>query len=245
MTVNGFLKYMAESGAMTRAMAGVLQYVKEPIFLPGSVLSHEQMGRLLAVVPMDTADGYRLRTMLKVLYSSGMRIAELLGLNVGDVDFANGTAKVLGKGRKERVVPIGKTALTCLEGYIRAGRAAVAGDGQERAIFLDGSGRRFPYYTFRRLVHSCAARAGLDRNVTPHTFRRSCTKELLRGGANMYHVKELLGHESLETLKHYAPSTGSGQAGSRSLISSPRTRGAIRGRKRQGNSAVPIKVLAI
>jgi site-specific recombinase XerD len=206
-TLNGFLRYLGEAGATTRALAAVLQYVKEPVFLPGSVLSHEQMERLLATVPTDTADGYRLRAMLEVLYSSGMRVAELLGLNLGDVDFGGGTAKVLGKGRKERIVPVGRTALNYLQGYVRAVRSAVAGDGQEQAVFLDGAGRRFPYYTFRRLLHACAARAGLDRTVTPHTFRRSCTTELLRGGANMYHVKELLGHESLETLKHYAKLT--------------------------------------
>ena len=178
-TLNGFLKYMAEGGAMARSMASVLQYVKEPVFLPGSVLSHEQMGRMLAAVPTDTPEGYRLRTMLEVLYSSGMRIAELLGLNLGDVNFASGTAKVLGKGRKERIVPVGRTALTYLQGYIRAVRSAVAGDGQEQAIFLDGAGRRFPYYTFRRLVHATAARAGLDRTVTPTRsgapVRRSCS----------------------------------------------------------------------
>jgi site-specific recombinase XerD len=75
------------------------------------------------------------------------------------------------------------------------------------ALFVDSSGRRFPYYTFRRQIKSCARKAGISVEVTPHTFRRSCATELLRGGANMYHVKELLGHESLETLKHYAKLT--------------------------------------
>ena len=110
----------------------------------------------------------------------------------------------MGKGRKERMVPIGATALGYLEGYLKAIRPAVQQDGDEKALFVDGEGRRFPYYTFRRLIHACARKAGLAIRVTPHTFRRSCTTELLRGGANMYHVKELLGHESLETLKHYA-----------------------------------------
>jgi len=205
--LNRFLKHLLETGRIPRQLGEVVQYVKEPLFLPGSVLSHEQMRKLLWVVQMDTPDGYRLRTMLEVLYSSGIRVAELLGMDMGDVDFKNGTARVMGKGRKERVVPIGKTALQYLEGYIRAIRAVVVKDGKEKAIFLDGAGRRFPYYTFRRQVKACAKRAGLSIEVTPHTFRRSCTTELIRGGANMYHVKELLGHESLETLKHYAKLT--------------------------------------
>lgn len=205
-TVNGYLKHLAQVGVVSQPMASVLQYVKEPFLLPGSILTHEVMARLLRVAPTDTPDGYRLRTMLEVLYSSGIRVAELLGLDVGAVDFKNATAKVLGKGRKERVVPIGKTALQYLEGYIRAIRATAAGPGQP-ALFVDSSGRRFPYYTFRRQIKACARKAGISIQVTPHTFRRSCATELLRGGANMYHVKELLGHESLETLKHYAKLT--------------------------------------
>jgi integrase/recombinase XerD len=203
-TVKGFLKYLAETGLVAKHLAAVLQCVKEPFFLPGSVLPHEQMRKLLDNVCPDTPDGYRLRTMLEVLYSSGIRVAELLGLNLGDVDFKNGTARVLGKGRKERVVPLGKTALQYLESYIKAVRALAVKDGNEQALFVDSLGRRFPYYTFRRVLHACAKKAGIKIVVTPHTFRRSCTTELLRGGANMYHVKELLGHESLETLRHYA-----------------------------------------
>jgi len=206
-TVNGFLGYLAQAGATGRALAGVLQPVKEPLFLPGSVLTHEQARRLLAAVPTDTPEGYRLRAMLEVLYSGGLRIAELLGMDLGDVDFGNATAKVLGKGRKERLVPVGRTALRYLEGYLRAVRPLAAGTSDERAVFVGADGKRFPYYTFLRLLHAAARRAGLPANVTPHTFRRSCATELLRGGANMYHVKELLGHESLDTLKHYAKLT--------------------------------------
>ena len=206
-TVNGFLKYLAQGGVTGRALAEVLQPAKEPVFLPGSVLTHEQVSKLLGTVATDTPDGYRLRAMLEVLYSSGLRIAELLGLDLGDVDFGNATAKVLGKGRKERIVPVGHTALQYLEGYIKAVRPLAVGESGEQAIFVNNDGKRFPYYTFLRLLHAAARRAGLPANVTPHTFRRSCTTELLRGGANMYHVKELLGHESLDTLKHYAKLT--------------------------------------
>ena len=92
-----------------------------------------------------------------------------------------------------------------LENYVRACvRSCLRAIPAEPALFLDERASRLPYHTLRRLVHACAQRAGLDVNVTPHTFRRSCTTELLRGGADMYHVKELLGHESLDTLKHYA-----------------------------------------
>jgi len=90
---------------------------------------------------------------------------------------------------------------------VTAIRACFIHDGAQRALFLNAVGSRLPYHTLRRIVHACAEGAGLDLTVTPHTFRRSCTTELLRSGANMYHVKELLGHESLDTLKHYAKLT--------------------------------------
>ena len=105
------------------------------------------------------------------------------------------------------MVPIGKTALQYLESYLRAVRPLLVKDSGEKALFVDSMGKRFPYYTFRRLIKACAKKARLEVCVTAHTFRRSCATELLRGGANMYHVKELLGHESLETLKHYAKLT--------------------------------------
>jgi len=206
-TMNGFLRHLATEGLVSRPLAEVLEYVKEPVFLPGSVLSHEQARKLMEQVNTDTPDGYRLRAMLEVLYSSGIRVAELLGLDIGEVDFKNATARVMGKGMKERMVPLGRTALQYLESYLRAVRPLLVKDSGEKALFVDFDGKRFPYHTFRRLIKACAKKAKLDICVTAHTFRRSCATELLRGGANMYHVKELLGHESLETLKHYAKLT--------------------------------------
>ena len=152
----------------------------------------------------DTAEGYRNRTILELLYSSGIRSAELLGLDLPHIDITDRTALVIGKGRKQRVVPFGVTAARFLETYIKGIRPHFLTHGSEAAIFLDSTGKRLPYYSLRRIVQACCQNSGLDVNVTPHTFRRSCTTELLRSGANMYHVKELLGHESLDTLKHYA-----------------------------------------
>jgi site-specific recombinase XerD len=138
---------------------------------------------------------------------SGIRASELLGLDVKDVDFANGTAWVVGKGQKERMVPVGRTALGILENYVKGVRPFLLKESGEQALFLDDFGKRHPYHTLLRLVHGVARAARAPVNVTPHTFRRSCTTELLRGGAGMYHVKELLGHDSLDTLKHYAKLT--------------------------------------
>jgi len=91
--------------------------------------------------------------------------------------------------------------------YLKAVRPFLLKKADEQALFLNQAGERMPYHTFRRMVQRYAQAAGLDIKVTPHTFRRSCTTELIRGGANLYHVKELLGHENLETLKHYTKLT--------------------------------------
>jgi integrase/recombinase XerD len=204
----GFLDHAAARGFLPVGLPPALQCVKAPQLLPQSALTHGQTRRLLAKVRTGTPEGYRNRAMLELLYSSGLRAAELLGLDLGDVDFDHATALVTGKGAKQRVVPIGRTALRCLETYLKAVRPFLVRDPQERAVFLDRQGRRLCYSAFAQIVRACADRAAPDNvHVTAHTFRRSCATELLRGGANMYHVKELLGHESLNTLKYYAKLT--------------------------------------
>ena len=136
-----------------------------------------------------------------------MRAAELLALDVADVDLANATALVMGKGRKQRVVPLGKTALRLVTSYLRGVRPFLVRDAAERALWLTRDGKRLPYHTLLKRLHAHADRLALPVTVTPHTFRRSCTTELIRGGANLWHVKELLGHEHLDTLQHYAKLT--------------------------------------
>ena len=124
--VRGFTTYLASQGHVNRSLTDAFQYVKEPRFLPKGVLTHAQVQALVAAVDTTCSEGYRDRTIMELLYSSGIRVSELLGLNLGDVDFQNQTALVMGKGRKQRVVPIGQTALRYLEGYV-VGRAISSG----------------------------------------------------------------------------------------------------------------------
>ena len=121
-TVRNLLRYLAEKGYVSGHLEEAVDYVKEPRMLPGSVLNHGQVRTMLEKVSTDTPAGFRNRAMLELLYTSGIRASELLGLGVRDVDFANGTARVLGKGEKERMVPIGRTALAMLENYVKGVR---------------------------------------------------------------------------------------------------------------------------
>jgi len=202
--VRGFLLHLAVRGYVLKSLLDVLRRVKEPSTLPSSVLTHAEVRKMLRKVTTNTPEGYRNRTILELLYTSGMRARELVGLDVGDVDLDRGTALVHGKGNKERVVPIGKTALKYLQNYVTAVRPFLVRDRTQTALFINHIGNRFSYESLQHYIQGTRQKLGLPDHVTAHTFRRSCTTEMLRGGANVYHVKELLGHETLRTLKHYA-----------------------------------------
>ena len=203
-----FLAWLAGHGLAPSSFLAALSYVAQPKLLPTSVLTHAQMRRALATLDGSTPEGIRDRAMLEMLYSSGLRAAELLGLDVRDVDLDNATALVMGKGSKQRVVPIGRTALRHLESYLKGVRPfLLKTNPAQPALWLNCRGERVLYPVLLRRVHEHLRNAGLPATVTPHTFRRSCTTELIRGGANLWHVKELLGHENLDTLRHYAKLT--------------------------------------
>ncbi|MGO8680125.1 MAG: tyrosine-type recombinase/integrase [Limisphaerales bacterium] len=201
-STRAFLSYLAEHHLVMASLLAGLVYVKEPQLLP-IVLRHEQTREVLRRIPTTNATGWRDRAMLELLYSTGIRAGELLGLDVAAVDFTGETARVFGKGQKERIVPIGKTALRLLESYLRGVRPFLLRDPREPALFINEHGQRLSYAALLRRVHRHAGRVALDVTVTPHTFRRSCATEMIRAGANLYHVKDLLGHETLDTLRHY------------------------------------------
>ncbi|MFA5057638.1 MAG: tyrosine-type recombinase/integrase [Opitutaceae bacterium] len=202
-----FLQWLGKTGVLPQRMYEFIPKVKLPYRLPTGVLTHRQMEKFLGQVDTATTGGWQFRAMLEFLYTSGVRADELLGLNTTSVDLTNCTARVLGKGAKERVVPFGETARRHLEIYLRSIRPLLLRATGEPALWLNRAGERMPYFTFRRQLAELSARARLPVEVTAHTFRRSFTTELIRGGANIYHVKELLGHESLETLKPYTKLT--------------------------------------
>lgn len=174
--------------------------------MPRSGLTHAQVRKLLHKIDTGTEEGHRNRAILELLYTSGIRARELLGIDLPDMDLDRGTALVHGKGAKDRVVPIGKTALRWLHSYVVAVRpfllARHGDDPHETALFLNSHGRRLGYHGLQRAIRALRDKLGLE-DVTAHTFRRSCTTELIRSGANVYHVKELLGHASLRTLSPY------------------------------------------
>ena len=199
------LAFLHDRNYTHHPLADEIHYITEPKVLPTSVLTHKQIKQLLRAVDTTTTAGIRDRAAIELLYSAGLRVGELQRLQLDHVDLDCATVKVTGKGDKERLVPIGKTAVRHLTSYIRGARPflAAAHAHPTRTLFLNARGRPLPGYALRHALHAYAHKAKLHINVTPHTLRRSCTTEMIKADANLYHVKEILGHETFHTLKHY------------------------------------------
>jgi integrase/recombinase XerC len=141
--------------------------------------------------------------MLEILYASGARVSELCGLDLEDIDYARSTIRVLGKGNKERTIPIGNPAMRALELWLKNGRESLVGAKSERAVFLGARGKRIDQRTVRTMVyHALAALEGAEK-MGPHALRHSAATHLLEGGADLRTVQEILGHASLATTQIY------------------------------------------
>jgi integrase/recombinase XerD len=152
--------------------------------------------------------GLRDRAILEALYGAGVRISELVGLDVDDVDLEEGSVRVLGKGSKERIVPIGRYASSAVQSYLTRSRPALASVSTGPALFLNQRGGRLTRQGATNILQAAARRAGLDKRISPHTLRHSFATHLLEGGADIRVVQELLGHASLSTTQIYTLVTG-------------------------------------
>jgi integrase/recombinase XerC len=167
-------------------------------------LSTEQVAKLLETPPANTAQGLRDRAILETVYSGGLRVAELVALDVEHWDRDANILRVAGKGRKERIAPVGSYAAKALARWLEVREpAADAGLKHRSAMFLNRFGRRLTTRSIGRMLETHLARAGLDSLVTPHTLRHSFATHLLDGGADLRSVQELLGHKSLTTTQIY------------------------------------------
>lgn len=148
------------------------------------------------------AEHLRNAAMLELLYATGIRVAELVSLDMNDVDFANRTIRVTGKGNKQRVVPFGAPAMRALRAWVDDGRPDIAADDSADALFLGTRGRRLNQRVAREVVHRMARDAGVP-DISPHALRHSAATHMLDGGADLREVQELLGHASLKTTQRY------------------------------------------
>jgi integrase/recombinase XerD len=162
------------------------------------------MAALLEAPAPGTSDGLRDRAILELLYGAGLRVSELVGLDVDDVDLEVGAVRVLGKGGKEREVPLGRFGTEAVSAYLTRARPALASTRSRGALLLNlRFGTRLARQSVGRIVAAAAVSAGVDKRVTPHTLRHSFATHLLEGGADVRVVQELLGHASVATTQVY------------------------------------------
>ncbi len=201
-TLRSFFRFLVSEDLATADPTSTLLAPRAGRPLP-SVLQLAQVERLLAAVASGEPAGLRDRAILEVLYGCGLRVSELCGLDLTDLDPQEGSLRVRGKGSKQRVVPIGAPALAAVDAWLRGGRPAFGGKRPNAAIFLNQRGGRLSRVSVWTLLKRCASVAGIPGEITPHTLRHTYATHLLEGGADLRIVQELLGHADISTTEIY------------------------------------------
>lgn len=225
--IQGFLQYINELGisahSQARMLSGIKAFYKYLLYeeliekdpteliegpklgrkLPDT-LSFPEIEKLFDAIDLSKPEGGRNRTMLEILYCSGLRVTELVDLKINNVHFDVGFLRVVGKGNKERLVPVGTDALKFLKIYLQEIRVHIPiKKGFEGFVFLNRNGRKLSRVMVFMIIKDLAARIGLNKTISPHTFRHSFATHLIEGGADLRAVQEMLGHESITTTEIY------------------------------------------
>ena len=201
--IKAFYKYLMYEDQITDDPTILLEGPKLGRKLPDTLAYHE-IETLLNAIDLSSPEGARNRAMLEVLYSSGLRVSELVDLKIANVYFDIGFLKVVGKGNKERLVPIGSDAMKYTRIYLEEVRVHVpVKKGFEGYVFLNNRGKNLTRVMIFTIIKRLAAAIGLQKSISPHTFRHSFATHLIEGGADLRAVQETLGHESITTTEIY------------------------------------------
>lgn len=203
-SIKAFYRFLTAERYIRRNPAEVLEAANRGLHLP-KVLSVAEVDALLDTPNLGTPDGYRDRTMLEVLYATGMRVSELVNVPLKNVDLKMEYVIVMGKGSKERMLPLGRTALHYLEHYISVVRPQLlhGKPDSSKALFVTGWGGPMTRERFYELIVAYGQSAGLSKRVTPHMLRHSFATHLLNNGTDLRVVQELLGHADISTTQIY------------------------------------------
>jgi site-specific recombinase XerD len=201
-SIRGLFGFLVRTEQAGQNPAELVSSPKRSEKLP-KVLSTEQMRTLLELIPARTPLELRDRAMLELAYSCGLRCEEIVNLDQGSMDFDSEQLRVMGKGSKERILPVGEPAQRALRRYLEQGRRALAGDPRQQALFLSKSGRRLSNSDVTRRLGLWTREAAMAAGVSPHSLRHSFATHLLEGGADLRTIQELLGHASISTTQVY------------------------------------------
>jgi site-specific recombinase XerD len=200
--VRGLFGFLVRTERVGQNPADLVSSPKREEKLP-KLLSAEQVRAMLEGIPARTPLELRDRAMLELAYACGLRCEEIVNLGLASIDFDSEQLRVLGKGSKERLLPVGEPAQRALRRYLERGRHALSGDPRESALFLSKSGRRLSSSDVTRRLALWVREAALAAGVSPHSLRHSFATHLLEGGADLRTIQELLGHASISTTQVY------------------------------------------
>lgn len=200
--IRSFFKFAQREAKIERNPAHHVATPRQGQYLP-TVLTVQETVALLRAPDSSTAQGLRDRAILELLYAAGVRVSELVALDLNTIDWGRGEARIWGKGSKERIVMIGQIALQALKTYIDRGRPELASGKASGALFINRRGGRLTDRSVRTIVADSAKQAGINRDVSPHTLRHTFATHMLDGGADLRVVQELLGHANLATTQIY------------------------------------------
>ncbi|RLG11900.1 site-specific tyrosine recombinase XerD [Candidatus Pacearchaeota archaeon] len=201
-SLKSFLKFLEEEKNIDTAFILLIEGPKLPFRLP-KVLSLEEIEKLLSAPNINTPLGYRDRTMLEVLYATGMRVSELINFKITQLNLDLGLVKIIGKGFKERLVPLGDYALKFLTFYLENIRPRFVNKKSKNFVFLNRLGSPLTRQRFWQIIKNYAEKIGLKNKVTPHVIRHSFATHLLQGGADLRALQMMLGHSNLSTTQIY------------------------------------------
>ena len=200
--IRSFFKFLTMEGYIDANPSELLETPKIGVHLP-EVLTLEEIDAMIAAIDMNKAEGQRDRAIIETLYGCGLRVSELVSLEISKIFADEGYLVVMGKGSKERMVPMSETSIAEINDYM-VGRAALPiKPGDDNILFLNRRGRHLTRERIFQIVKDLAESAGIRKSISPHTLRHSFATHLLEGGANLRAIQEMLGHESISTTQIY------------------------------------------
>ncbi|OPY63464.1 MAG: Tyrosine recombinase XerD [Pelotomaculum sp. PtaU1.Bin065] len=197
-----FYKYLVSEDILQKDPTADLEFPKLAQKLP-KVLTVEEVDTLLGQPSISEPAGIRDKAMLELLYATGIRVSELVSLNLEHINLESGFIRCFGKGSKERIIPVGDVAARFLKEYLSRGRSKLTKAGNPPALFVNQHGRRLTRQGFWKIIKKYALKANIKKEITPHTFRHSFATHLLENGADLRSVQEMLGHADISTTQIY------------------------------------------